>query len=71
MRQAGLSHDELPRNVAFLFSPNRLYVAVSRAKCLAVVLASPGLLEMPCSSVNDLNLLSNFCSLASYTGELA
>ena len=35
------SADELPRNIEFLFSVNRLNVAISRAQALAVVFASP------------------------------
>ena len=58
------SGDDLPRDIAFLFSRNRMNVAVSRAKCLAIVLASPRLLEIPCSAIKDLSLLSTFCSIA-------
>ena len=35
------SGDDMPRNLEFLFSRNRLNVAISRARCLAVVVASP------------------------------
>ena len=35
------SGDDMPRNVEFLFSRNRLNVAISRAQCLAVLVASP------------------------------
>ena len=37
------SGEDLPRNMAFLFSKNRLNVAISRARCLALVVASPKL----------------------------
>jgi len=37
--------DKLPRNIEFLFSVNRLNVAISRAQALAVIFASPRLLE--------------------------
>src|SRR5204862_7628709 len=39
------SAEDVPRSLAFLFSRNRLNVAVSRARCLACVVASPRLLE--------------------------
>ena len=42
------SGDEIPRNLEFLFSRNRLNVAVSRAQCLAVLVASPELLDIRC-----------------------
>lgn len=38
------SGEDLPRDLAFLFDRNRLNVAISRAKTLAIVVASPGLL---------------------------
>ena len=44
----------MPRNIEFLFSANRLNVALSRAQCLAVVAASPKLLETPCRSIEQL-----------------
>ena len=40
------SAEDVPRSLQFLFSRNRLNVAVSRAMCLAVVVASPLLLEI-------------------------
>lgn len=61
----------LPRNIEFLFSPNRLNVALSRAQCLALVVACPRLLETPCKSVDQLRLLNKFCQLiefARYSG---
>ena len=50
------SGDDLPRDVDFLFSRNRLNVAVSRARCLSLVVASPRLLEVDCGTVEDLCL---------------
>lgn len=56
----------LPRDIDFLFSANRLNVAISRAQCLAVVLASPKLLEVPCKSIEHLRLVNKLCQLAAY-----
>lgn len=50
--------DNLPRSLDFLFSKNRLNVAVSRAKCLALVVASPGLQGIDCKTVDEMALLS-------------
>jgi uncharacterized protein len=55
--------ENLPRDAEFLFSANRLNVALSRAECLAVVVASPKLLEAPCRTVEQLRLINNFCRL--------
>lgn len=38
------SQDDLPSNKEFLYGRNLLHVAVSRAKCLAVVLTNPELM---------------------------
>ena len=38
---ASSSGDDVPRGLDFLFSRNRLNVAISRAKCLAYLVASP------------------------------
>jgi uncharacterized protein len=52
---------DVPRNLEFLFSRNRLNVAVSRAKCLAYVVASPRLLEIGCRSVEQMRLANALC----------
>ena len=44
------SVDDLPRNLEFLFSLNRLNVAVSRARGLSVLVCSPELLRARCHS---------------------
>jgi uncharacterized protein len=61
------SAEDVPRGMDFLFSANRLNVAVSRAQCLAVVAASPRLLAAPCATVGQLRLANNFCRLAEYS----
>jgi bifunctional DNA-binding transcriptional regulator/antitoxin component of YhaV-PrlF toxin-antitoxin module len=37
--------DDAPRGMAFLYSRNRLNVATSRARCVAIVVASPALVQ--------------------------
>jgi uncharacterized protein len=58
------SGDDVPRNLEFLFSRNRLNVAVSRARCLAYVVASPRLLEVGCRSVEQLRMANALCLFA-------
>ncbi|MCY3803114.1 MAG: TM0106 family RecB-like putative nuclease [Gammaproteobacteria bacterium] len=60
------SAEDLPRNFEFLYSRNRLNVALSRAQCLAIVIASPKLLEVPCKTVEQMKLASIFCHLNDY-----
>jgi predicted RecB family nuclease len=60
---ASSSGDEVPRGLDFLFSRNRLNVAVSRARCLAILVASPRLLEIRCRTVEQMRLVSALCRL--------
>jgi uncharacterized protein len=62
------SGQELPRDVDFLFSRSRLNVALSRAQALAIVVASPRLLDVACSTVEQMRLVNAFCSLREYAG---
>jgi len=55
------SGDDMPRNAEFLYSRNRLNVAVSRAKCLAVLVASPDLLTVRCKTVEQMRLVNALC----------
>lgn len=55
------SAEDMPRGIDFLFSRNRLNVAVSRARCLAVIFANPRLLEAPCRTVDQLRLVDALC----------
>ncbi len=54
---------ELPRNIDFLFSRNRLNVAVSRARCVAVLVCSPDLLHVRCRSAEQMRLVNALCML--------
>jgi uncharacterized protein len=50
-----------PRGIEFLFSRNRLNVAISRAQTLAVVVASPALVRTRCSSIEQIRLVNVYC----------
>ncbi|MBX9693241.1 MAG: hypothetical protein K2Z81_12710, partial [Cyanobacteria bacterium] len=52
-----------PRGIDFLLSKNRLNVAISRAKTLAFIVASPALLRTPCNSIKQMKLVNFFCRL--------
>lgn len=60
------SGDDLPRNIEFLYSRNRLNVAISRARCLAVLVANSRLLEVACSSIAQMELVNGLCWARSY-----
>jgi len=53
--------DDLPRGLEFLFDRNRLNVAVSRARALAVLVCTPTLLDTHGSSVEQLRMLNAVC----------
>ncbi|PYN24817.1 MAG: nuclease [Candidatus Rokuibacteriota bacterium] len=55
------SAEDVPRSLQFLFSRNRLNVAVSRAMCLAVVVASPLLLESRARTIEQMRLINALC----------
>jgi uncharacterized protein len=55
--------EDAPRDLEFLYSGNRLNVAVSRARGLAVVLANPALLGVACHSPEQMRLVNALCRL--------
>jgi predicted RecB family nuclease len=57
-----------PRGLDFLFSRNRLNVAISRARCFAAVFASPLLFAAPCNTVEQLRLVDALCWAKLYAG---
>ena len=60
------SAEDLPRNIEFLYSKNRLNVAISRAQCLAIAVVNPKLLEIPCKTIEQMKLVNTFCWLSEY-----
>ncbi|MGH2375619.1 MAG: TM0106 family RecB-like putative nuclease [bacterium] len=63
------SPEDAPRGMDFLYSRNRLNVATSRARCVAVVVASPELLRVRARTPKQMrlaNALCRFVELASH-----
>ena len=58
------SEQDLPRNIEFLYSKNRLNVAISRAKCQAIVLANPALMAIKCKTPEQMALVNLLCWVA-------
>ncbi|MEA2492606.1 MAG: hypothetical protein QOJ29_517 [Thermoleophilaceae bacterium] len=58
------SGDDVPRGMDFLFSRNRLNVAVSRAQAMSVVVCSPSLLWARCNAVDQMRLVNALCVYA-------
>jgi predicted RecB family nuclease len=53
--------DDAPRGMEFLYSLNRLNVAISRARCVAVIVASPALFQVQCKTPRQIELANAFC----------
>lgn len=51
------------RGIEFLFHPNRLNVAVSRAQCAAFVVGEPRLAAALCRSVGEMKMVNRVCRM--------
>jgi predicted ATPase len=52
----------LPRDLEFLFERNRLNVAISRAQCMSILVCSPDLLAVRCSTPEQMALVNILCA---------
>ncbi len=55
------SPEDAPRGMEFLYSPNRVNVATSRARCACILVASPRLFEPECKSPRQMQLANALC----------
>jgi uncharacterized protein len=55
------SPGDAPRGMEFLYSLNRLNVAVSRAKAVCIIVANPQLFQPDCKSPEQMRLANAFC----------
>jgi AAA domain len=55
------SADEAPRGLDFLYDPHRLNVATSRARALAIIVASPDLIRVSCRTPQQIILANALC----------
>jgi uncharacterized protein len=60
------SADDMHRGADFLFSTNRLNVAISRAQCLAYLVCTKELLESRAKTVEDMLLIANLCAFVEH-----
>lgn len=60
------SAEHMPRGAEFLFSRNRLNVAISRARCLAFLVCTEQLLDSRARSIEQMRLISTLCSFVEY-----
>jgi uncharacterized protein len=57
-----------PRGMDFLYSRHRLNVATSRARCVAIVVASPTLLRVRAVTPGQMRLANALCRFAELAG---
>ena len=62
------SSEFMPRAADFLFSKNRLNVAISRARCLAYLVCTDELLDTRARDVEEMALISALCSFVERAG---
>ena len=53
--------EDAPRGMSFLYSPNRLNVATSRARCIFILIASPKLFEPECRTIDQMRWANALC----------
>lgn len=53
--------EDAPRGMDFLFNPNRLNVATSRAKCICILVASTTLFEAECKTIEQMKWANALC----------
>ena len=66
---AASSGEEAPRGMHFLYSRNRLNVATSRARCVAIVIASPDLPRVAARTVEQMRLANALCRFVEVAAE--
>jgi predicted RecB family nuclease len=52
---------DVPRGMSFLYNPNRLNVATSRARCICILVASDKLLAADCRTVDQMRWTNSLC----------
>jgi predicted RecB family nuclease len=60
------SPEDIPRGIDFLYSQNRLNVALSRAKTLSILVMSPQLLGVRCNTIEQMRLVNTLCWAKAY-----
>ena len=60
------SADEAPRGLEFLYDTHRLNVATSRARAMAIIVASPDLVRVFCRTPQQMRLANALCRTWNY-----
>ena len=65
---ASSSREDAPRDMSFLYSRNRLNVAISRAQSVALLVASPTLLTAGCRTPEQMRMVDALCRFVEAAG---
>jgi predicted RecB family nuclease len=55
------THTDAPRGMNFLYSLKRLNVAISRARCVSILVSSPAIFEAECRTPEQIEMANAFC----------
>ena len=64
------SIEDAPRGMSFLYNPNRLNVATSRAKCICILVATSNILEPECNSIDQMRWANGLCRFRELSKEV-
>ena len=65
------SVEDAPKGMSFLFNPNRLNVATSRAKSVCILVASTKLLEPDCNTIEQMRWANALCRYKELSREMS
>jgi hypothetical protein len=60
------SSADVPRGIDFLFSKNRLNVAISRARALAYIVCTEDLLDSRAKTIDEMELIATLCAFVEH-----
>ena len=55
------SSEDAPRGMNFLYNPNRMNVATSRAKCISILVSAPKIFEVECNTIEQMKWANGLC----------
>ena len=55
------SSEDAPRGMSFLYNPNRMNVATSRAKCISILVSAPKIFEVECNTIEQMKWANGLC----------
>jgi len=67
---ASSSAEDAPRGMEFLYNPNRLNVATSRARCACILVAAPRVLEPDCRTPEQMRWANGLCRFRELAREI-